>query len=86
VIVALQNLMSQAVSIFSIILAILTGTGNIYSAPEFAFGGGNNWLHLGAHLLIGTTIGSLVPWVVGSAILFATKKLTGSGRTIKSAA
>src|SRR5262245_44837423 len=86
VIVALQNLMAQAVSIFGIILAILTGTGNIYSAPEYAFGGGNNWLHLGAHLFIGTTIGSLVPWVFGSAILFATRKLTGSRRSINSAA
>ncbi len=87
VVCALLNLMAQAVIVIGILLAILTGTGNIYSAPEYAFGGdGKSWLHLGAHLVIGTTAGSLVPWGVGSLILLVTKKLTGSDSRIKSLA
>ena len=39
VICALQNLAAQAVVISGIVLAILTGVGNIFSAPEYAFGG-----------------------------------------------
>src|SRR5213592_2115446 len=38
VICVLQNLAAQAIIISGIVLAILTGTGNIFSAPEYAFG------------------------------------------------
>jgi hypothetical protein len=88
VICALQNLEAQAVAIFGIVLAILTGTGNIYSAPEYAFGGnGATWLHAGAHLLIGTTAGSVIPWIVGSGILAVTRKVSPvPDRNIKSLA
>jgi len=87
VLCALQNLVAQAVIVFGIVLAIVTGTNNIFSAPEYAFGGdGKTWLHAGAHLLIGTTIGSLVPWLIGSLVLFATKKLASSDRKARSVA
>jgi hypothetical protein len=76
VLCVLQNLVAQAVIICGILLAIFTGTNNIFSAPEYAFGSdGRTWLHFGAHLVIGTTAGSLVPWLVGSLILFLTRKL-----------
>lgn len=76
VILVLLNLAAQVIIISGILLAIFTGTGNIFSAPEYAFGGnGATWLHVAAHLLIGTTAGSLVPWLFGSLILFAAKKL-----------
>jgi hypothetical protein len=53
----LQSLAAQAVIVPGIILAIFTGKDNIYSAPEYAFGGdGKTWLHVGAHLVIGTTL------------------------------
>jgi hypothetical protein len=79
------NLVMQAVIISGIVLAILTGTPNIYSAPEYAFGAdGKTWLHVAAHLFIGTTAGSLVPWAFGSLVLFVTKKLAGSESKIKS--
>jgi hypothetical protein len=61
VVVALQNLMAQLVAIIGILLAIVTGVGNIFSAPEFSFGGVNPWLHLAAHVFIGTTPGSSFP-------------------------
>jgi hypothetical protein len=78
VITVLQNLVAQAVIIAGIVIAIITGTDNIYSAPEYAFGGdGSTWFHVGSHLLLGTTLGSLVPWLVGSLIMFAARKLAG---------
>jgi hypothetical protein len=81
----LLNLAAQAVIISGIIVAIVTGVGNIYSAPEYAFGGdGKTWLHVGAHLGIGTIAGSLVPWLIGSLVLFATRKLVRSDSRIKS--
>ena len=81
----LLNLAGQVVIISGIMLAIVTGVGNIYSAPEYAFGGdGKTWLHVGAHLGIGTIAGSLVPWLIGSLVLFATKKLVRSDSRIKS--
>jgi len=77
VLIALQNLTSQVVSIAGILLSIILGTGNIYSSPEFSFGGGNPWLHVGAHLLIGTTLGSLFPWAIGSLVLLITRSVAG---------
>jgi len=77
----LQMITAQVVIVPAIILAILTGTDNIYSAPEYSFGSdGKTWLHVAAHLFIGTTIGSLVSWLVGCLIMFATKKLMSRGK------
>ena len=87
VICVLQNLAAQAIIISGIVLAILTGAGNIFSAPEYAFGSdGKTWFHVGAHLVVGTTLGSLVPWLIGSVVLSATRKLAGSDAKVKSLA
>src|SRR5262245_57758490 len=74
VICVLLNLSMQIVSIAGIVLSAVTGTPNIYTAPEYG-GTINPWLHAGAHLVIGTVAGSIVPWLVGSLVLFVTKKL-----------
>ena len=75
-VLALQNLLAQAIAVIGIIIAIFTGADNIFSVPEYAFGSdGKTWLHVAAHLFIGTTVGSLVPWVVGCGILALTRKL-----------
>ena len=64
VICALLNLSTQIISIAAIVLAILTDKNNIFSAPEFAFGGdGKTWLHAGSHIFIGIPVGSLVGWL-----------------------
>ena len=77
VVCALLNISTQVISIAAIVLAILTDTNNIYSSPEFAFGGdGKTWSHAASHLFIGTTAGSLVPWLIGSLILAVTRKVT----------
>jgi hypothetical protein len=87
VITVLLNLTAQVIIISGIVLAIFTGTDNIFSAPEYAFGSdGKTWLHAGAHLTVGTVAGSLVPWLMGSLVLLVTKKLTGSNSRVKSAA
>jgi len=83
----LQSLAAQVIIVPAIVLAIFTGHDNIYSAPEFSFGqDGKTWLHVGAHLLLGTTIGPLVGWLVGCLIMFATKKLVTRGKDTKAAA
>jgi hypothetical protein len=83
----LMSLAAQAIIVPGIILAIFTGKDNIYSAPEFAFGGdGKTWIHVGAHLLIGTTIAPLLSWLIGCVIMFATKKLVTGSKDTKAAA
>ncbi len=87
VISVLVNVASQIVIIFGIVLAIVTGTPNIYSAPEYAFGSdGGTWSHAAAHLFIGTTAGSLGPWLIGSLVLFVTKKVSHGDSKVKSIA
>src|SRR5215475_509417 len=77
VVFVLLDWTAQLVAVAGIAIAIFTGVNNVFSAPEFAFGSdGKTWTHLGAHLLIGTTVGALVPWGVGSAIFTGAKKLT----------
>jgi hypothetical protein len=82
-VIALMNITAQVIAIVGITIAMFTGNDNIFSAPEYAFGGdGKTWLHLGAHVFIGTTIGSLLPWVIGCGILAITRKLSGSDRKV----
>jgi hypothetical protein len=77
----LQMVTAQIVIVPAIMLAIFTGADNIYSAPEFSFGAdGKTWSHVGAHLLIGTTVGSIISWLAGCLIMFATKKLAPKGK------
>ena len=72
----LQSLAAQTIVVPAIILAIFTGRDNIYSVPEYAFGSdGKTWLHVGAHLLLGTTLAPLISWLIGCVIMFATRKL-----------
>jgi len=72
---SMGSFVAQAIAIVGIVLAIATGTGNIFSAPEYAFGSdGRTWTHVASHLFIGTTVGSLVAWGIGSLVLFITKR------------
>jgi hypothetical protein len=68
---------AQIVIVPAILLAMYTGTDNIFSVPEYAFGqDGKTWLHAGAHLVFGSTVAPLISWIVGCAIMFLTKKAT----------
>jgi hypothetical protein len=86
-ILVLQGLVAQLVVVPAIMLAIFTGHDNIYSVPEYSFGqDGKTWLHVAAHLGLGTTIGPLVGWLVGCLIMFAAKKLVTKGKDTEAAA
>lgn len=59
-----------------ITLGILTGKNNAYTTPE-VFGGndGKTLLHVAAHLAAAAIL-PLIVWLVGSVILFVTKKVS----------
>jgi len=81
VLIVLQSIAANAVSCLGILLAMFTGVGNIFSAPEFSFPIGGPLGHLVAHALIATTIGSLPAWGIGSLILLITRKVSPSPQT-----
>lgn len=74
-VIAIPNAMTHLVSIIGIIFGIVTGQGNVFTAPEYSFGVGGTWGHVGAHVAIGMTVGALINWLIGSLVLFITKKL-----------
>jgi hypothetical protein len=72
-----QSVVAEGLIALAILLGMLTGTDNIYTAPEYSGGGdGKTWGHFGAHL-IGGVILAVISWIAASPLLFATKKLTG---------
>jgi len=80
VICAMLNLPTQFISILGIVIAIATGTDNVFSAPEFSFGVGGTWGHVAAHVFIGSIIGSLAYWLIGSIVLAVTRKVAAPSR------
>lgn len=73
----LQSGMAQVIIITGIVIAMGTGRDNIFSTPEYAGGqDGKTWLHVGAHLVLGAIVGPLVAWLVGSIIMWVTKKMS----------
>ena len=71
----IQNVLSHTLIASAILLGILTGSDNIFTAPEY-FGGedGKNWLHVLAHVLAGF-LAAVVGWLFGSLILLITRKV-----------
>jgi hypothetical protein len=79
----IQSLVTQAIAILGIAIAIFTGHDNIFSVPEFSGpyeGAGRSWVHAGGHLLFGVVLISLIWWLVGSGIMFLTKKIAPRGK------
>jgi hypothetical protein len=71
----IQSVLAQSIAVLAIAIAIFTGRDNIFSAPEYSGGGdGKTWFHVGGHIL-GMIILPLLGWLVGSAIMFVTKKV-----------
>jgi hypothetical protein len=59
-----------------ITIAIVTGRENAFTVPEVSGGGnGASWFHAVMHLVAGFIV-PVFAWIVGSAILFVTKKLS----------
>ena len=79
--VFIQSVVSQAIVIVGIAIAIFTHKDNVFSAPEYSGGtDGKTWLHAAAHLIVGLIIGPLVGWLIGSGLLFVVKKVSPQGR------
>src|SRR5262249_28579004 len=58
-----------------IVIAIFTGTDNVFSTPEFSGGiDGKTWMHAGSHIVLGPTTGALLFWLLGCVVMFVTKK------------
>jgi hypothetical protein len=71
-----QNVLAHGIIAIGIIIAIVTGHDNVFTAPEYSGGGdGKNWLHVGAHVVLGMIVGSLVGWLVASIVMWVTKKV-----------
>ncbi len=74
--VLFQSLLGEGLVALAVALAILTGSDNIYTAPEYSGGGdGKNWLHVVAHVVIAVVVLPLVSWGVSSLIMLVTKKV-----------
>ena len=72
----LQGFIGNVIVAGGILLAMRTGTDNIYSAPEYSGGvDGKTWTHAGAHMLLGVVVGPLVFWLVAAGIMFIVKKV-----------
>jgi hypothetical protein len=71
----LQSALAHFLIAFAILLGIVTAVPNAYTAPEVSGGGnGASWIHVLAHV-IAAFIFPLVTWLVGSIVLFVTKRL-----------
>jgi len=71
-----QSVLAETLVALAIVLAIVTGTDNIYTAPEYSGGGdGKNWTHVVAHLIVGAIVLPLVTWAISSLVLLVTKKV-----------
>jgi len=80
--VGVQSLVAHAFTAAVVVLAIVTGHDNIYSLPEYSGGtDGKTWTHAAAHLFLATPIATLAGWLIGSVILFVTKKAVPADTT-----
>ena len=73
-VIAIPNVIIHVVSITGIVIGILTGEANVFTAPEYAFGGdGRTWTHVGMHLVVGMIAGALVNWLIACVFLFLSR-------------
>jgi len=71
-----QNVFSHILIALGIAIAIVTGRENAFTVPEVSGGGnGASWIHALIHLIVGFIV-PVFAWLVGSVILFVTKKLS----------
>jgi hypothetical protein len=71
-----QSLLAEGLVGVAIVLGILTGQDNIYTAPEFSGGvDGKNWGHVLGHVAVGSVLLPLMSWAISSLVLLVTKKV-----------
>jgi hypothetical protein len=69
----LQGVLAHAIIITGIAIAAMTGKVNIYAANEYG-GSAGAGIHMAAHTAA-MLIGPLLSWIVGSIVLFVTKRV-----------
>ena len=71
-----QNVLAHGIVIVGIVIGIVTGHDNVFTAPEYSGGGdGKNWLHVGAHVVLGMLVATLLGWLIASIVLWVTKRV-----------
>ena len=71
-----QSVLAQGIVIIGIVIGIVTGHDNVFTAPEYSGGGdGKTWLHVGAHVAFGMIVGTLLGWLVASIVMWVTKRV-----------
>jgi hypothetical protein len=71
------------VSGFAVVLAVVTGTDNIYSIPEYSGGGdGKTFFHAFAHFVIAPFVAGLVAWGLSSLVMLVTKTAARTARRV----
>jgi len=71
-----QSVLAETLVALAIVLGIVTGSDNIYTAPEYSGGtDGKTWVHVIAHLVVGSVVLPLMSWLISSVVLFVTKKV-----------
>lgn len=70
-----QNALAQIIVIVGIVIGILTGHDNVFTAPEYSGNqDGKNWFHVVAHGVVILVL-PLVGWLVASLVMWVTKKV-----------
>jgi hypothetical protein len=70
-----QWVLAEMLVALAIAVGIITGVDNAFTAPEVSGGGdGKFWGHVLAHA-VGGFIFAVVVWLIGSPILFVTKRI-----------
>src|SRR4029453_17197014 len=70
-----QNVFAHTLVALGIVIGIVMGRENAFTMPEVSGGGnGATWIHALIHLVAGFIV-PVFAWLVGSVILFVTKKL-----------
>ena len=71
----IQTYFAHLLIALGILLGIVTGLDNAYTAPEVSGGtDGKTLFHAALHLIVGAIL-PVFPWLIGSVILFLTKKI-----------
>ena len=71
-----QSVLAQGIVIIGIVIGIVTGHDNVFTAPEYSGGGdGKTWLHVGAHVAFGMIVGTLAGWLIASIVMWVTKRV-----------
>jgi hypothetical protein len=72
----LPSLMLHGVAIAGIVIGMITGQDNVFTAPEYAFGqDGKTLFHAGMHVVVGIPASTVFNWIFGCLVLLITKKL-----------